>query len=405
MQRIGDLNNKDYFKLVKEKVQTIAKNIIDEVIANRRHLHQNPELSFKEFNTAIYIRSRLDDMNISWTEIANTGTLATITGNLPSTKVIALRADIDALPINEENSVDYCSSFEGVMHACGHDAHSASLLGVAKILNQLRDYFGGTVKLIFQPAEELYPGGAKNVIAEGALSNPTVDAIIGMHVMPSMKAGVFATRAGKLMASMDEIEIKIYGKGGHAAEPHKVIDPIVMSAAVVQALQQLVSRAGNPLTPSVLSFGKIIGDGAINVIPDMVLMEGTFRTIDEDWRLQAHEKIKSIVEGIVKGFGGHCEIEIRKGYPCLQNDESLANDVAKSLAEYDGCGTIEDPGIWMASEDFAYYTYEIRSCFYFFGVGKKEDSSALHTSTFDFDDNLLELSCGAMTFAALKLLQ
>ncbi|SDC36393.1 M20 metallopeptidase family protein [Niabella drilacis] len=392
---------------LKETVTIAAAAIRDEVIGYRRHLHRHPELSFKEFGTSAFIKEQLDLQGIPWKTIAGTGVLAEIQGAGKAGSVIALRADIDALPITEANQVDYCSVNDGVMHACGHDAHTASLLGVARILNGLKAHFSGTVKLIFQPGEELLPGGAQQVIAEGGLNAPAANVVLGQHVMPWIPAGKIGVRTGLFMASMDEIKIEVYGKGGHGAEPHKGIDPVMITCSLLQALQQLVSRNTSPFMPAVLSFGKLRADGAINVIPDKVWIEGTFRTLDETWRNSAHARMKQLAESLVAGMGGTCDIEIRKGYPHLKNDEALGAHMISFFKEYAGAENVLPQDIWMASEDFAYYSRALPSFFYLLGVRNENKGarSALHTPVFNIDEDALELGMGLMAYAALRWLE
>ena len=385
----------------------LAKNIHQTVINNRRHLHAHPELSFKEYNTSAFVKARLDEMGISWKAIANTGVVAIVKGALPSDKVIALRADMDALPITEANEAEYASQHEGIMHACGHDAHTSSLLGTAHILQSVKNKFGGTVKLIFQPAEEKLPGGASLMIEEGVLENPRPHCVIGQHVMPSIECGKIGIRKGKLMASMDELLVTVKGKGGHGAQPQQNVDPVLIASHIVIALQQIVSRMANPNNPTVLSFGKLIADGAVNVIPDTVYMEGTFRTLNESWRNEAHIQIKKMATGIAESMGGSCDFIINRGYPFLINEEKLTGQVGVFAEEYLGKENIIDPGTWMASEDFAYYSQLADSCFYFLGVGnaQKQIHSALHTPTFDIDENALALSTGLMAYIAIRQLE
>lgn len=285
-------------------------------------MHANPELSFHEYETSKFVKEQLTALGISFTEIANTGVLGIIKGGLPSDKVIALRADMDALPIFETNDVVYKSKNEGVMHACGHDVHTSSLLGTAAILSKLKNEFGGTIKLMFQPAEEVLPGGASIMIKDGALENPKPQAVLGQHVMPLIETGKVGIRPGKYMASSDELYITIKGKGGHGAQPQENIDPVLIMAHTLTALQQIVSRNADPRIPSVLSFGKVIADGATNVIPNEVVIHGTFRTLDEEWRKSAHIKMKKMAESIAEGMGGSCEFKIVNGYPFLVNEEN-----------------------------------------------------------------------------------
>lgn len=389
-----------------EEIKKLSASIFPEVINNRRHLHANPELSFREHETCAYVKKALSDLGIEWMPVAETGVLALIKGDLPSEKVIALRADMDALPITESNEVPYVSLQKGVMHACGHDAHTASLLGTAKILQSLKQLFGGTVKLLFQPGEEKLPGGATLMIRDGVLLDPAPIAAIGQHVMPSIPVGKIGIRKGKFMASMDEIILHIHGRGGHGAQPHLNIDPVAIASQVIVSLQQVVSRAANPSIPSVLSFGRFIADGAVNVIPDSVYIEGTFRTMNEEWREEAHQRIRRIIEGTVEAMGGTCQLNIRKGYPALVNEEALTTRVITYIEEYAGRENIIDLDIWMASEDFAYYGRELPACFYLLGVGNVERNitASLHTPGFNIDEDALRLSPGLMAYIAIKAL-
>ena len=325
---------------------------------------------------------------------------------LQSDAVVALRADMDALPIVEANDVVYKSKNPGVMHACGHDVHTSSLLGTAKILTELKNEFGGTVKLIFQPAEEKLPGGANMMIKEGVLENPKPDAVLGQHVMPLIESGKVGFRSGKYMASTDEIYVTVHGKGGHGAQPQQNIDPVLITSHIIIALQQIISRVADPKTPSVLSFGKVIANGATNVIPNEVYLEGTFRTRDEDWRAKAHEKMKKMAEGIAEAMGGSCDFNIVRGYPFLINEEVLTADARAYAEDYLGKENVLDLDIWMAAEDFAYYSQVSDACFYRLGTGNvsRGITSSVHTPTFDVDEDSLRLSTGLMTYIALKQL-
>lgn len=389
--------SKNLIELIKQK----AKSYSEEVIEIRRHLHQNPELSFKEYNTSNYIQNYLNKLGIEFKNgVVDTGIVALIKGKNPEAKTIALRADIDALPIQEENTVNYKSINEGVMHACGHDVHAASLLGAAKILNEVKEEFEGTIKLIFQPGEEKLPGGASLMIKEGVLQNPTPKAIIGQHVFPDLPAGKVGFKPGMYMASCDEIYVTIKGKGGHAALPHTFIDPIFISSSIITNLQQIVSRRAKPSTPTVLSFGKINSKGgATNIIPDEVYLEGTFRTMDETWREEAHILIKQIATDIAKTMGGECIIDIKKGYPFLKNDESLTTQSILFAKEYLGEENVIDLELRMTGEDFAFYAQQIPGCFYRLGTGK---STGLHTSTFNIDEKSIETSIGLMSWMAIS---
>lgn len=386
------------------EIKTLAFKIHEKTIANRRHLHAHPELSFQEWTTSAFIKACLEEMQIPWEPMANTGAVAIVTGGLPSDKTVALRADMDALPILEINELPYASRHKGVMHACGHDAHTASLLGTAFILQSLVPRFGGTVKFIFQPGEEKLPGGASLMIKEGVLENPRPSAILGQHVMPSLSVGKIGIRQGKMWASMDELQVTVHGKGGHGAMPHRNIDPVLITAHILTGLQQIVSRNANPLLPNVLSFGKVIADGAINIIPDKVTMEGTFRTMDESWRGVAHERMKKMAEAIADSMGGRCEFTIVRGYPVLVNDPALTERVGRHAAEYLGKDQVIEVEPAMVAEDFSYYSQIADSCFYLLGVGNPDKGivSYLHTPTFNIDEDALALSTGLMAWLAVK---
>jgi len=392
--------------MLKEEIYQSAQKIYSTVIENRRYLHAHPELSFCEHETSAYVKARLDEMGIPWKAMAGTGVVAAIQGEKPSDQVVALRADMDALPIAEANDIIYVSQNKGVMHACGHDVHTSSLLGTTKILQSIKSKFGGTVKLIFQPGEEKIPGGASLMIREGVLENPKPGAVIGQHVMPGIDCGKIGIRKGKHMASMDEIYVTVRGKGGHGAQPHLNIDPVLITSHIILALQQIVSRMANPTLPTVLSFGKLIANGAVNIIPDEVYIEGTFRTLDEKWRTEAHKQIKKMAETIAESMGGSCDFNIVRGYPFLVNEEKLTEQVKTFAEKYLGKDNVLDLDIWMAAEDFAYYSQVANSCFYLLGTGNKEKgiTSSLHTPTFNIDENALVLSTGLMAYIALKRL-
>jgi amidohydrolase len=388
-----------------ERIKSFSRQIHPEVIKFRRHLHANPELSFEEYNTAKFVAGKLREFGLTPSEgIANTGVTCLIEGRKRSDKVIALRADMDALPIQEKNDVPYKSTNNGVMHACGHDVHTASLLGTAWILEQLKDEIDGSIKLIFQPGEEKAPGGASLMIREGVLQNPSPMFILGQHVMPQLPAGKVGFKPGLYMASADEIYLRVIGKGGHGAMPDINIDPVVIASHIIIALQQIVSRNANPKIPSVLSFGKVIANGATNVIPDEVYIEGTFRTLDEEWRASAHEKIRKIAQSVGEGMGARVVLEILHGYPYLKNDPDLTMK-AKDLAQiYLGPDNVIDLDIWMAAEDFAFYTQHVGACFYRLGVGNEAQgiTSSVHTPTFDIDENSLEIGPGLMAWLAFN---
>ncbi|AOM77715.1 M20 metallopeptidase family protein [Pedobacter steynii] len=389
---------------IKDKIQNLSADIYDQVVGYRQHIHANPELSFKEFETSAFIRKQLEEWGIPYTEMANTGVVGIIEGEIPSDKIIALRADMDALPIIEANDKPYASKNPGVMHACGHDVHSSSLLGTAYILNSMKADFGGKIKLIFQPGEEVLPGGASIMIKEGVLENPKPQAIIGQHVMPLIEAGKVGFRSGIYMASTDELYVTVHGKGGHGAQPHQNIDPVLIAAHIVVALQQIVSRNADPRLPSVLSFGKVQANGATNIIPNEVKMEGTFRTLNEEWRKEAKKLMKKMAEGIAESMGGSCDFNIMNGYPYLINEEKLSDNARAYAEDYLGKDNVLDLDIWMAAEDFAYYSQVTDACFYRLGTGNKEKgtSYSVHTPNFDIDEDALKLSTGLMAYIALK---
>ncbi len=384
-------------------IKTKSVEITEQIRADRRHLHSNPELSFQEFNTAKFVCDRLDKIGIAYTKnVAGTGIVAEIIGGTAG-KTIALRGDMDALPIQELNDVDYKSRNPGVMHACGHDVHTSCLLGAAQILYSLRAELSGNIRLIFQPGEEKLPGGASMMIKEGVLEDPRPAGIIGQHVMPHIDAGKVGFRPGLYMASTDELYLTVKGRGGHGAMPHLNIDPVLIASHIIVALQQIVSRIANPAIPSVLSFGKFIAEGATNVIPNEAKLEGTFRTFDEKWRTQAHEKMIKMATSIAEGMGATIDFEIRRGYPFLINEPELtARSIAKAK-EYLGEENVEELDIWMAAEDFAYYSQVMPACFYRLGVRNESMgiTSSVHTPTFNIDESALTVGAGMMAWLAV----
>jgi len=392
--------------MIKERIQQLAADIFNDVVATRRHLHSHPELSFHEVETSAFVASRLDELGLKYERMADNGLVALIKGEKPGDGVVALRADMDALPITEANDVPYRSQNIGVMHACGHDAHTSSLLGTAKILTDLKAEFGGTVKLIFQPAEEKLPGGASLMIKAGVLENPKPQAVLGQHVMPLIEAGKVGFRAGKYMASTDELYVTVHGKGGHGAQPQQNVDPVIITAHILTALQQVISRFADPKSPSVLSFGKVIANGATNVIPNEVYLEGTFRTMDEAWRKDAHIRMKKMAEGIAESMGGSCEFNIMHGYPFLINEEKLTASTRGHAEDYLGKENVVDLDIWMAAEDFAYYSQVADSCFYRLGTRNESRgiTSSVHTPTFDVEEDAFKISTGLMAYLAVKQL-
>ncbi len=392
-----------------EKIKILAAEYHEDVVRHRRHLHEHPELSFQEFETSQYVQDQLTQIGVSFQHgVAGNGIVALIKGKNAKKKVVALRADMDALPILEANDVPYKSKNEGIMHACGHDVHTASLLGTVRILQTLRDQFEGTVKCLFQPGEEKLPGGASIMIAEGALENPRPTSIFGQHVHPPLSAGCIGLRAGMYMASADELYVTIKGRGGHGAMPHDCIDPIAITAQIIVALQQVVSRYADPSIPTVLTFGKINSTGgATNIIPNEVRLEGTFRTMHEKWRNEAHRRMKKIAESIAKGYGGACDFHVMRGYPVLFNHEGLTAKAKTWAIEYLGKDKVVDLPLRMTAEDFAYYSQVMPACFYRLGTGNPAQNitSPVHTSTFDIDEAALETGVGLMAWFALRGLE
>jgi amidohydrolase len=389
---------------LKEKIKNQSKELLEEVIAIRRHLHAHPELSFQEYKTSEYICSLLDKWGIPYTSgWVKTGIVALIKGKNSDKKCIALRADIDALPIEETEGRIYGSTNKGIMHACGHDAHTASLLGAAKILNHLKEEFEGTIKLIFQPGEELLPGGASLMIKEGVLKNPSPQAIFGQHVFPGLEAGKVGFRKGMYMASTDELYFTIIGKGGHAAMPKEYNNPIFIAGEIIKQLHLCFMEQKTNDVPTVIAFGKFIANGATNVIPDKVSIEGTFRTMNEAWRKEAHQKIKSIAQAIALQSNGICEVEIRKGYPFLCNEETLTDKSIKAAKDFLGEENVIDLELRMTAEDFAFYSQEIPACFYRLGTAnfEKKISAGVHTSQFDIDEKSLETGMGLLAYLAV----
>jgi hippurate hydrolase len=337
---------------MKERIKTLANTYAAEFIEVRHHLHAYPELSYKEFETSTFIQKKLTESGIGYKVLATTGVVGLIKGKNPKKRVIALRADIDALPITEENKVEYRSQNPGVMHACGHDVHSACLLGAAKILNETRDDWEGTVKLIFQPGEEKNPGGASIMIREGVLEDPTPQAIFALHVHPNLEVGKLSFRSGMVMASADEIYITIKGKGGHAASPHLTTDTILIASHLIISLQQLISRNNDPFNPSVLSITSVQGGYTTNVIPAEVKLMGTFRAMNEDWRFKAHDLIKKQSIELVHAMGGEIDINIDVGYPFVLNNEKLTDAAKLKAGEYIGDKNIERTELRMGARQF-----------------------------------------------------
>lgn len=395
------------------QIKTLANQYFNEVVSIRRQLHQYPELSFEEFNTSKFVCSILDKYNIVYKkDIVKTGIVAIIEGKNPNKKTILLRADLDALPIEEKNNVAYKSQNIGVMHACGHDAHTASVLGTAIILNQLKNEFEGTVKIMFQPGEEVLPGGSSLMIKEGVLQNPKVDVAIAQHVFPSMEVGKVGFREGMYMASTDELHITITGKGGHAAMAGDYNNPLVVAAHIITEIEKQfpfvidaegVARNTQNNIPTVIAFGKIEGKGATNVIPETVYLAGTFRTMDEVWRKEVKGKITEIINRVSSQYNTKADIKIMDGYPFLTNDAEATKHCKQAAIDYLGKEHVEDLPLRMTAEDFAYITQEVPSCFYRLGTGNKSKgiTSGVHTATFDIDEKALEISSGLMAWMVL----
>jgi amidohydrolase len=393
---------------LKSKLRNRAQEIWQDTVALRRQIHANPELAFEEYITSALVKQELAAAGIDFQDnIAKTGVVGFVKGGLGEGKTIALRADMDALPILEANAVDYASRTPGKMHACGHDVHTSSLLGTARLLQENRAQFAGTIKLIFQPSEEKLPGGASVMIAEGVLENPKVSSIFGQHVMPGIDAGKIGMRRGIYMASADEIYLRIKGKGGHGAMPQACVDPVVIMAQVITSLQTVVSRMADPRLPSVLTFGKIIANGATNVIPTEVYLEGTYRCMDEPQRTKAHAMIARMAVEISRSMGGDAEIDILKGYPVLINDDALGERSRRWAEEFVGAENVQDLDLWMAAEDFAWYTHQVPGCFYRLGTRNEARGivHGVHTPQFDIDESALGLSTGLMAWLAIQELQ
>ncbi len=390
---------------LQKTITELSQKYYEEIVKIRRHIHQYPELAFEEHNTADYILQELEKIGLKAEKIANTGIVGLLKGKNPNRKIIALRADIDALPIEENNEISYRSKKKGKMHACGHDVHTAVLLGVLKILNEIKEHFEGTIKFIFQPAEEKLPGGALELIKNKVLENPVPELIIGQHVYPELQSGQLGFKPGNYMASSDEIFITLKGKGGHGGMPEKVDDTVYLASRIITDLQQIVSRKSPSGIPTVLSFGKLIAEGATNVIPNEVKIEGTFRTMNEQWRNKAHEQIKLITEGALLGTTCKADVYIKKGYPVLYNHPVLTQKAKSAATELLGNENVKELEIRMTAEDFAFYAQKIPGIFYRFGTNnsKNEFGAGLHTPHFNIDEEALKTGMSGMAWLALKL--
>jgi len=386
--------------MLKKRIQQLAKQYSPDLIAIRHHLHAHPELSYQEYKTSAFVQQKLAETGIPHHVLAETGVVGMIEGKNPGSRVIALRADMDALPIREENNISYKSTNEGVMHACGHDVHTTILLGASRILQETKDLWEGTVKLIFQPGEEKNPGGASLMIREGVLKNPEPEAIFGLHVHPGLEVGKLSFRGGMVMASADEIYITIKGKGGHAAAPHLTVDTILVASHLVVALQQIISRNRNPLSPSVLSITSVQGGFTTNVIPSEVKLMGTFRAMDEEWRFRAHELIRKQATELVHAMGAEIDLHIDVGYPMVHNNEALDKVARAEARDFMGADNVLETEVRMGAEDFGYYTRQIPGCFYRLGVMNVEKgiTSGVHTPTFNIDESAIEIGAGMMAW-------
>ncbi len=387
-----------------EQIKQLASQHAEELKEIRHHLHSNPELSYEEYETSKFIQSKLTEWNIPFEIKATTGVVALIKGNNPESRCVALRADMDALPIQEENDVPYKSKKPNVMHACGHDVHTTCLLGAAKILNNVKDNLNGIVKLIFQPGEERNPGGASIMIKEGVLENPAPQSIYALHVHPGLQLGKLSFRKGKVMASADEIYITIKSKGGHAAAPHLTADTILIASQLIVSLQQIVSRNNNPTSPSVLSICSIRGGNTTNVIPSEVKLMGTFRAMDEEWRYKAQELITKQTIGLVESMGAEVDLKIDVGYPTVYNNESLTDKATAIAAEYMGSENVEETELRMGAEDFGYYSQQIPGCFFRLGVRNEAKGIIhnVHTPKFNIDEGAIETGAGMMAYLGMK---
>lgn len=394
---------------IQQFVNSQVNQLFEKVVGYRKHLHQYPELSYQEYETMKYISEKLTEIGIPHqTGVAETGVVAMIRGShhKEDQECIGLRADIDALPILEQNDVPYASKNKGVMHACGHDVHTSILLGAAEILFQIKDQLDNPVKLIFQPGEEKNPGGASLMIKAGVLENPKVKEIYALHVFPSLPAGKIGTKPGLYMASCDELYIDIIGKSGHGALPHESIDSILIGAEIVTSLQKIISRRCDTTIPSVLSFGHFEALGATNIIPEKVHLKGTFRTMNEEWRETALTLIKDQTEKIAEANGARAEVEISRGYPFLTNHPELTRNFIDKATSWLGEENVDpELPLRMSSEDFSYYGQLIPSCYFRIGVRNEEMGivHSVHNSKFDIDHEALKTGMKMMVLACLHI--
>jgi amidohydrolase len=380
-----------------------AEKVEKEVIELRRKIHMYPELGFEEAKTSEIVYDYLKNLGIEVKRIAKTGVVGTLKGN--GSKTIAIRADMDALPIQEENDVEYASQIPGRMHACGHDVHTAILLGTAKLLANMRDKLKGNVKFIFQPAEET-TGGALPLIEEGVLENPKVDAIIGLHVDPELQVGQIGITYGKAYASSDMFDIIVKGKSSHGAEPHKSVDSIVIAANIVNMLQTVVSRKANPLSPLVLTIGTIEGGYARNIIANKVRMSGIIRMMEEEKRDEIVEMVEKICDNTAKAMGGEVEFKRTIGYPCLVNHKGMTDLIKETAFPLLGEGNVIEVAPTMGVEDFAYFLQKVPGSFYKLGCGNKEKGidKPIHNNQFNIDEDCIKIGLAVHVSTVLKYL-
>ena len=391
--------------MLKENIQRLSAEYAAEFLEIRHHLHAHPELSYKEFETSKFVQSKLAGWGIPFTVMAETGVVAVIYGSNPGKRSIALRGDMDALPILEENDVPYKSKHPGVMHACGHDVHTTCLLGAAKILNELKSEWQGTVKFVFQPGEEKNPGGASLMIRDGVLANPSIQGIVALHVHPGLEVGKLSFRKGRVMASADEIYITIKGRGGHAAQPHLTADTILIASQLIISLQQIISRNNNPFSPSVLSICSFQGGNTTNVIPSEVKLMGTFRAMDEVWRFKAHDLIRKQTTGLVEAMGAEADVHIDVGYPTVDNNPMLTESAWALADAYMGAGNVLETEIRMGAEDFGYYTQQVPGCFFRLGVRNENLGIVhnVHTPKFNIDERAIQTGIGMMAWLGANI--
>lgn len=393
---------------MKTTIQQLVIQHTDYVTQCYRTIHANPELSFQEYQTAAFVCAELDKMGIEYRNgIAGTGVLGVLKGKNPSKKVIALRADMDALPVCEVIDVAWKSKNENVMHACGHDVHTACLLGAAQVLNTIRDEWEGTILLVFQPGEEKAPGGARLMLEAGVFDDYKPELMLAQHVSVDYPTGTMGFRSGKIMASADEIHVKVHGKGGHGALPQLVNDTVLATAQTLVSLQQVKSRLCHPLTPMVLTFGKFIAAGAQNVIPHEVQLSGTLRTVDETWRKAAKQHIHRIITQTTAAYGCTAEIDMPDGYPCVVNDTEITHKAREFAAEWVGEGHVVDLEMRMTSEDFSFFTQQYPATFYRFGVKGEinKNTGGLHSADFVIDENALPIGFGGLAWLAFNFLK